>query len=103
MKDAGQLNRRDFLGKTAMALLGLAFFPFLHNANQAKAAIPRKSIDKVSLTDLARKRHAYLPQGEYDHTLQQLTNRIGPLASTNTGGGEDNCCGSATAWDTERS
>jgi len=55
---------------------------------------------KVTVTDLARSCGSYLPQGNYDHTLQQLTKVPGAPQTTSVK--DEDSGGSTTFWDGER-
>lgn len=56
----------------------------------------------LTIDDLARDRKAYVPQGEYDHSTQQLGHWKGPYNSSTTASDED-AGGSTTFWDGESS
>lgn len=95
-------DRRFFLRRLGAVAVGIAAAAV---AGTASVAAPREPRRGLTVTDLARERGATLPTGGvYDHAAQK---RQGPeidvAQATNTGGGEDNCCGSTTFWDGEKS
>ena len=95
-------ERRSFLRHLGVATLAVTGLALGGRASAAPASDNRRGL---TVSDLARERSATLPKGgTYDHITQKRQGREIDLAqSTNTGGGEDNCCGSTTFWDGEQS
>ena len=103
LQDEGFSRRRMICSLTALGA-GIAAVSLV--TGQAIAGLPAASESNGTITvkDFARSRSSRLPQGgTYDHAAQELKDYEINVASTATGGGEDNCCGSATFWDGERS
>lgn len=107
MSNDRHTDRRAFLRRLGVVAAAAALIPVARAAQAARGeygAGTEASKRPQGVTDLARERTARLPKGgTYDHQSQQMTGYEIDVAGTATGGGEDNCCGSTTFWDGEKS